>query len=82
MTDRISNRRLYKKSGSILLSRAVMRERLRWLGTVLRMIDDRLPKIVLFGRPSRAKRKAGRPQLGLEGLHKEIFKENEYLIGV
>ena len=27
------------------------------------MKDDKLPKIVLFGQPSRAKRKAGRPLL-------------------
>jgi hypothetical protein len=28
------------------------------------MKDDRLPKFVLFGQVSRAKRKAGRPRLG------------------
>ena len=34
-----------------------MTEGLIWLGHVLRMKDDRLPKIILFGQPSRAKRK-------------------------
>ena len=29
LTDRISNSRLYEKCGSILLSRAIMKERLR-----------------------------------------------------
>ena len=42
LTDHISNSRLYKKYGSILLSRAIMKERLRWLGHVLGMKDDRL----------------------------------------
>ena len=28
------------------------------------MKDDRLPKIVLVGQPSRAKQKAGRPRIG------------------
>ena len=48
MTEHISNKRLYEKCGSILLSRAIMKERLRWLGHILWMKDDRLPKIVLF----------------------------------
>jgi len=42
----------------------LMREKLRWLGHVLRMNDDRLPKIILFGQPSRAKQKADSPGLG------------------
>ena len=48
LTDCVSNRRLYEKSDSIPLSRAILKERLRWLGHVLRMKDDILPKIVLF----------------------------------
>ena len=48
LTNRISNSRLYEKCGSIRLSRTIMIERFRWLGHVLRMKDDRLPKIVLF----------------------------------
>ena len=40
-----------------------MRGRLRWLKYFLWMKDDRLPKIVLFGQPFRAKQKAGRPRL-------------------
>jgi len=35
LTDCISNSWLYKKCGSILLSRTTMTERLRWLGHVL-----------------------------------------------
>ena len=75
LTDRISNSRLYKKCASFPLSRATMKERLRWLGHVVRMKDDRLPKIVLFDQPSGAKRKAGRPRLGWEDVIKKDFKE-------
>ena len=75
LTDRISNSRLYEKCGSIPLSRAIMKERLRWLGHVLRMKDDRLPKIVLFGQPSGATRKAGRPCLGWEDVINKDLKE-------
>ena len=39
LTDRISNNRLYKKCGSILFSKAIMKERLRSLGHVVRMTD-------------------------------------------
>ena len=42
---------------------------------VVWMKDDRLPKIVLFGQPSRAKRKAGRPRLGWEDVIKKDLKE-------
>ena len=75
LTDRISNSRLYEKCGSIPLSRAIMKERLRWLGNVLRMKDDRLPKIVLFGQPSGATRKAGRSRLGWEDVINKDLKE-------
>ena len=64
LTNCVSNSRLHEKCGSVPLSRAIIKERLRWLGHVLRMKDDRLPKIVLFGQLSRAKPKAGRPRLG------------------
>ena len=40
-----------------------------------RSADDRLPKIVLFGQPSRAKRKAGHPRLGWEDVIKKDLKE-------
>ena len=53
LTSRISNIRLYENYGSISFSRALMRERMRWFGHVLRVKDDRLLKIVLFGQPSR-----------------------------
>ena len=74
LTDSISNSRLYE-IGSIPLSRAIMKERLRWLGHVLRMKDDRLPKIVLFGQLSGATGKAGCPRLGWENVLNKDLKE-------
>ena len=50
-----------------------MKEMLRWLGHVLLMKDDRLPKIVLFGQPPGATRKSGRPCLGWEGVKREAL---------
>jgi hypothetical protein len=69
LTDRIANNRLYENV------EAIMKERLRWLGHVVWMKDDRLPKIVLFGQPSRAKRKVGRPLLGWKDVIKKDLKE-------
>ena len=54
-----------------------MKERLKWLGHVLRMEDDRLPKIVLFRQPSGATRKAGRPHLGWKDVINKDLKEME-----
>ena len=42
---------------------------------VLRIKDDRLPKIVLFGQPSVAKQKADRRRLGWEDVIKKDSKE-------
>ena len=52
-----------------------MKERLRWLGHVLRMKDDRLPKIALFGQPFRASRKSSRPRVGWEDVIKKGLNE-------
>ena len=41
-----------------------MIERLKWLRRVLRMKDDKFPKIVHFGQPCKAKQKAEHPRLG------------------
>ena len=81
LTDLISNSKAVQKSGSIPFSRAIMKERMRWLGQVLRMKDDRLLKIALFGQPFRAKQKAGRLHLGWEDVIKKDLKETENYLG-
>ena len=63
LTDRTSNSMLHEKCGSIPLSKDVMRER---LSGVLRMKDDRSPKVVLVSQLSRAKWEVGRLRMGWE----------------
>ena len=75
LTGRISHNTLYENCGSIPLSRAIMKERLRWLRHVLRMKDEKLPKIVLFGQLSKTRGKAGRPRLGWKDVTKKDLKE-------
>ena len=52
-----------------------MKERLRRMGHILRIKDDRYPKIVHFGQPSRVKQKAGRPRQGWESVINKALKE-------
>ena len=52
-----------------------MKERLSLQGHVLRMKNDSLPKIVLFGQPSRTKRKLIRPRMVWEDVIKKDLKE-------
>ena len=42
---------------------------------VLRMKDDRFPKIDLFGQVAMAKQKTGRPQLGWKDVLKKDLRE-------
>ena len=55
--------RLCEKYALVPLFRAIVRERLRWLGHCLRTNDEILQKIVFFGQTSKAKRKAGHPRI-------------------
>ena len=45
LTASISNSRFYKKCSSIMLSRVIMKERLRWLGPILQTKDDRFQRL-------------------------------------
>ena len=50
-----------------------MKERLRWLGDVLWMKDDRLPTIVLFGQTSRSYTKS---RLTSSGLPEDVISKD------
>lgn len=57
----ISNEELYKKTGSSHMSLEIQKRRLRWLGHVFRMPNERTPKVALRWTPI-GKRKRGRPK--------------------
>ena len=48
LTNQISEHKSYTNYGFTPLPQVKMKEMLKWLGYVLRMQDDKLPKIVLF----------------------------------
>lgn len=72
--DNVSNETLYERSGSNPLSKVIAGERLRWLGHVLRMTDERLPRLLLFGKPQEGRKKAGRPVMGWEEVIRKDLK--------
>ena len=57
--DKISNEKVLYQAGCSNISTLVMSERLRWLGHLNRMSDDRLPKRLLFGQMKDAPRRPG-----------------------
>jgi len=65
--------------GSIPISKASMKERLRWPGHALFMKTD-YQKIVVFGHPLWVKQKIGRPQRVIQE-HKKVFEGNWNFIG-
>ena len=60
--NKISNVDLYKKTGCNSAVLEIKRRRLRWLGHVLRMPQDSIPKVALRWAPP-GKRKRGRPNM-------------------
>ena len=73
LTDRISYSSLSKKWCSVLVSRVLIRERLRWVGHVLWIPDCQ--SLSFFDQLSETKLKAGRPWLGWEDIIRECLRE-------
>jgi len=58
---KISNNDLYQRTGCTSIDLEIKKRRLRWLGYVLRMSPERMPKVALRWTPA-GKRKRGRPK--------------------
>ncbi|XP_048775477.2 uncharacterized protein LOC125680078 [Ostrea edulis] len=59
--NKISNKNLHQKCKSKNISTEIKQRRIRWLGHVMRMPQNRIPKVALHWTPS-GKRKRGRPR--------------------
>ena len=59
--NKISNEDLYRRTNSSPISTQIQKHRLRWLGHVLRMPQDSIPKVALRWT-STGKRNRGRPK--------------------
>ena len=59
--DRVSNLQILDMAESTSIEAVILKSRLRWVGHVTRMEDNRLPKQLMFGELASGKRKQGRP---------------------
>ena len=55
----------------------ILKSRLRWVGHVIRMEDNRLPKQMMFGELASGKRKQGRPLEGFKDCVKASISRAE-----
>ena len=69
----MSNNKVYRNM--FPLNRILVKERLRWLGWVLRIKNDRLPKKECFLAVEPAQQKARRPGIGRGGASRKDSKE-------
>ena len=53
----------------------------RWAGHVLRMNDQRIPKVLLYGELAEGKRQVGRPKLRFKDNLKATLKSLEVPVG-
>jgi hypothetical protein len=60
---KITNTEIFKKTKIPSLLATLTKRRLRWLGHIRRMTNNRIPKQVFFGELSEGKRARGRPKL-------------------
>ena len=61
--DKVTNLEVLDKSGQKCIDTIIGMKRLKWLGHIERVDDQRIPKQVLYGESEMGKRKVGRPKL-------------------
>ena len=59
--DRVSNLQVLDMAEVTSIEAMILKSRLRWVGHVIRMEDNRLQKQLMFGELASRKRKRGRP---------------------
>ena len=72
LRDKVSNAELFTKCKISGIESFLIRSQLRWAGHVLRMPDDRIPKIAMYSQLQGGKRNVGRPWL----RYKDKLKSN------
>ena len=76
--DRMPNNVVLAKCFSTGIEHMLIKSQLRWIGHVVRMSDDRIPKYLLYGQCSSGSRKVGRPLL----RYKDKIKANIKTLGL
>ena len=70
--DKTSNKAILHKANIPSMFTLLKQRRLRWLGHVIRMVDGRIPKDLLYGELAEGTRPSGRPHL----RYKDICKRD------
>lgn len=73
--DKVPDVRILEITHSTNLTTIIRSRRLRWIGHVRRMEEDRIPKLVFFGELSIGKRPKGRPRLRYKDTIKRDLKD-------
>ena len=75
--DRVSNLQVLDMAESTSIEAIYLKSLLRWVGHVIRMEDNRLPKHLMFGELASGKRKQGRPLNGFKACIKASISQAE-----
>ena len=60
---KITNEKVLRRTGLTFMYTILSHRRLRWLGHIVRMSDERIPKTLLYSELVVGKRNVGRPRL-------------------
>ena len=78
-SDYISNEEVLKRANTEDIEIVLVKNRLRWLGHVSRMDDDRPVKSLLYGELFNGTRPVGRPKLRYKDTCKSVLKSGKVL---
>lgn len=73
--DKVTNSEVLRRTASASLEGNLCRRQLRWLGHVIRMPSDRLPKQVLYGELVDGRRSAGGQKKRYKDFIKTVLKK-------
>ena len=75
--DKITNEEILRRANLPCMADILIERNLRWVGHVLRMDNDRLPRQLLYSQLKEGKRNQGRPRLRFKDVAKRNMKWRE-----
>ena len=78
--DKVANKDILDRTGLPSMEDLLIRKNLRWIGHLVKMSPDRLPKQVLYSQLSSGHRKRGHPRLRFKDTIKRNLKMRDIKI--
>lgn len=72
--ERLTHAQILNKTNSLSIEAMIAKRQLRWLGHVIRMPDERLPKQILYGQLHNSHRRPGGPKKRYKDMTKTTLK--------